>query len=300
MRLLRYFSILVFVFGSIWILTTSSSFQTCTQEQTAAEREQTKENPPPFVLSITNYAAICVRCSGHVIYEYRDAATAVATVLIALFTYTLYGATKGLAQAAQIQSADMKKSIVAAEIAANAAAQSAEAQIAIEGGRLICQPRKTTYWEDVGQWANRYPNSPDMTLNNRTFNVRFVLKNYGKTPATLREVNALLFKSANPPPGITITTPQLDLPNETVIASGLDTGEFIVTCRDNFSTMVEAVAVMNGEQQLWLHGRAVYDDVFGREGTHFFLYKLRHRAGDGSYVRYWDETTHRQKSEIKP
>jgi hypothetical protein len=74
------------------ILGTSSSFKTCKVEQAAANAEQRKENPPPSVLSLADSAAICIRCAGHVLYEYRDAATAVATVLIAIFTYTLYGA----------------------------------------------------------------------------------------------------------------------------------------------------------------------------------------------------------------
>jgi hypothetical protein len=51
---------------------------------------------------------------------------AAATVAIAVFTYTLYEATRGLVRAAEIQSGDMKRSIVAAEIAASAAQKSAE------------------------------------------------------------------------------------------------------------------------------------------------------------------------------
>jgi hypothetical protein len=51
---------------------------------------------------------------------------AAATVAIAVFTYTLYEATRGLVSAAEIQSADMKRSIIAAEIAANASKKSAE------------------------------------------------------------------------------------------------------------------------------------------------------------------------------
>jgi hypothetical protein len=123
---LRYLAATLVVIFGLWILGTSSSFKTCKAEQAAANAEQRKENPRPFVLSLADSAAICIRCAGHVLYEYRDAATAVATVLIAIFTYTLYGATKGLVQAAEIQSADMKRSIVAAAIAADAAQSSAE------------------------------------------------------------------------------------------------------------------------------------------------------------------------------
>jgi hypothetical protein len=94
-----YFSILVFVLGAIWILTTSSAFLFCVEKQSAAESQQAKENPPPLVLSLTNNAAICVRCTGHVLYEYRDAITAVATAFIAAFTFTLWQSTKRMTQA---------------------------------------------------------------------------------------------------------------------------------------------------------------------------------------------------------
>jgi len=49
-----------------------------------------------MALSVVDSAAISGRCAGHVIYEYRDAATAIATVFIALFTFTLWQSTKGM------------------------------------------------------------------------------------------------------------------------------------------------------------------------------------------------------------
>ena len=61
-----------------WILGTSSSFNDCKAKQAAAQSEQAKENAPPIVLPLADKAAICARCAGHVIYEYREAATAVA------------------------------------------------------------------------------------------------------------------------------------------------------------------------------------------------------------------------------
>jgi hypothetical protein len=68
-------------------------------KQTAAESEQAKGNPSPFILSLTNNAATCIRCTGHVLYEYRDAITAVATAFIAAFTFTLWQSTKDMMQA---------------------------------------------------------------------------------------------------------------------------------------------------------------------------------------------------------
>jgi hypothetical protein len=61
------------------------------------------------------------RCGLHVIYEYRDAATAVATVFIALFTFTLWLSTRGMLLTARQQSIDMKGAITVAVEANNLA-----------------------------------------------------------------------------------------------------------------------------------------------------------------------------------
>ena len=85
---------LVFVLGLGWILSTSTSFQDCIKNQTEAKSEHAK-----LSLAITDNATIRMRCAGHVAYEYRDFITAAATVLIALFTFTLWWSTRGMLQA---------------------------------------------------------------------------------------------------------------------------------------------------------------------------------------------------------
>src|SRR5258708_2879603 len=92
---------LILLLCSGWILSTSSSFNACQTNQTAAKSEQANENSPPLTLSVADKAAICGRCILHLIYENRDAATAVATVFIALFTFTLWRSTQRLMQVTQ-------------------------------------------------------------------------------------------------------------------------------------------------------------------------------------------------------
>src|SRR6202043_3926282 len=63
---------------------------------------------------------------------HNGALTAIATVFVGAFTYTLYKATKGLVDAAETQSGDMRRSIEAAEqsaAAAQASAETAKAQV---------------------------------------------------------------------------------------------------------------------------------------------------------------------------
>lgn len=93
-------ALLVLAFG-LWIFGTSSSFKTCKVEQTAANTEQRQENPPSLAFSIADDTAICVRCAGHILYEYREFSTAVATVFIAIFTFTLWQSTKRMMVATQ-------------------------------------------------------------------------------------------------------------------------------------------------------------------------------------------------------
>jgi len=176
LKVLRYLAVLVLVLGSIWILATSSSFRSCMEKQTQTRAEQAKKDPPPFALALTNVAAICVRCGGHVVYEYRDFVTAVATAFIAIFTYTLYAATKGLAQAAQIQSDDMKRSIVATEISATAAQKSADtaehALKSVERARLSIEG-----FESVFGLSASDPKVVEFV------NLRPVVRNGGRLPA---------------------------------------------------------------------------------------------------------------------
>src|ERR1039458_7555933 len=84
-----------------WILNTTSSFSTYRVSQSAIESERAKENSTQSALSVAKNAALYVRCTGHVVYDYRDAATAVATIFIALFTLTLWRATVKLGESGQ-------------------------------------------------------------------------------------------------------------------------------------------------------------------------------------------------------
>jgi hypothetical protein len=91
--------LLAIVCLAILVVWSSSSFHDCVERQQAAYSQETKEKVPPLLLARGSQAAICIRCAGHVIYEYRDAATAVATILIAIFTFTLWRSTDKLWEA---------------------------------------------------------------------------------------------------------------------------------------------------------------------------------------------------------
>jgi hypothetical protein len=78
----------------LYVADASTSFQTCSADKENKQTEQSAEkNFPevlrPFIVS----ARIKTDCIFVFLYDSRDALTAIATVFIALFTYTLYRAT---------------------------------------------------------------------------------------------------------------------------------------------------------------------------------------------------------------
>jgi hypothetical protein len=98
---IRHLSALAVSAAAIWLLATSSSFNSCIERQTTTLIEQAKEKSQPTALSFVDRAAICGRCAWHVTVEYRDALTAIATVFIALFTFTLWHSTDRMMAATQ-------------------------------------------------------------------------------------------------------------------------------------------------------------------------------------------------------
>lgn len=88
---------------AVWAISISSSFQQCVNDQTASTHQLHKEKLPELTLPFGDHVAIRFRCSGHILYKYRDATTAVATIFIALFTFTLWFSTWKLWQAGDQQ-----------------------------------------------------------------------------------------------------------------------------------------------------------------------------------------------------
>jgi hypothetical protein len=209
---------------------------------------------------------------------------------LANYTWWLAVLTGGLVLTAVYQGYFLLRADRTARIAAESAKQSADAAIAIESARLLCFPQSHNYWEAVGQYANRWPNSPQMGPLQNTVEARLAFKNYGKTPAILKEVCAALEHRKEPPEMLGGSAPYLGLPVEQVIGHGVLTDEFKVEM-PHFFTMAEAIAMSNDDGAIWLRGRVVYDDVFGREGTQWFIYRLNRTGG---FTRFYEKSSYRK------
>jgi hypothetical protein len=209
---------------------------------------------------------------------------------LANYTWWLAVLTGALVLTAVVQGYFLLRADRTARIAAESAKQSTDAAVAVESAQLLCFPRSHNYWEAVGQYASSWPNSPGMGRLPNTVEACFVFKNYGKTPAILKEVCAALEYRNEPPELLGGFAPYLDLPVEQVIGHGLLTDEFKVEI-PYFFTMAEAIAMSNNDGAIWLRGRVVYDDVFGREGTQWFIYRLNRTGG---FARFFERSSHRK------
>ncbi len=120
------------VAGCLWLLyieVDSAAFQQCVADHRSTyPEESSKENPAYFLGAVSFWRVkIWTNCTGVFIDAYREAVTAVATIVIAIFASTLWWSTKRLAEFARDQADDTKQALRVADTAAQAAFISAEA-----------------------------------------------------------------------------------------------------------------------------------------------------------------------------
>jgi len=112
-----------------------------------------------------------------------------------------------------------------------------------------------------------------------------VLKNYGKTPAVLKEISHDLQHWSNPPDELRYL-PIRTMPKERAVVAGASS-EPLQCILVAPLTEASAATIRTGDSFLWLYGRVVYDDAFGREREHRFLY--RYRMGYGFQPYYYKD-----------
>ena len=118
--------------GCLWLLyieVDSATFQQCVADHRSTyPGEASKENPAYFIAAVSFWRVkIWTSCTGTFIDTYREAVTAVATIVIAIFAWTLWWSTKRLAEFARDQADDTKQALRIADTAAQAAFVSADA-----------------------------------------------------------------------------------------------------------------------------------------------------------------------------
>jgi len=199
----------------------------------------------------------------------RNGVTAVAAIVIALFTWTLW------------RSSEKMWSV--ANAAANAAKRSADALVAAEQSQLLAICEITNITHILGE-RHDAPGSGEVPTGERAL-VQYVLKNYGKTPAVLKEISHDLQHWSNPPDELRYL-PIRTMPKERAVVAG-GSSEPLQCILVAPLTDAAAATIRTGDSFLWLYGRVVYDDAFGREREHRFLY--RYRMGYGFQPHYYKD-----------
>jgi len=120
--------------------------------------------------------------------------------------------------------------------------------------------------------------------------VQYAFKNYGRTPAILKEISHELRLWNRLPEELRYSAIPA-MPKELAVVAGASTEALQCTLMIPL-TVEAATSIRTGDSFLWLYGHVLYEDAFGREREHRFLY--RYRIGPGfqpySYKDYSKST----------
>jgi|KBSSwiStaDraftv2_1062776.scaffolds.fasta_scaffold250190_1 hypothetical protein len=167
--------------------------------------------------------------------------------------------------------------------AAEAAKLNADALIDAERGRIFVNIEQDT--ADAIRSAARHANSPEKDGNplDGSVGLFYGLKNYGKTPAIIRELGHQLVLA----PELATErehSPKTPLPIESVLGPGEQTPRGTLVCSfDRKITIGEGKEILALRNALWFYGYVAYDDTFGfgRE----LRYVFRYDGGTGGRFR---------------
>ena len=173
---------------------------------------------------------------------------------------------------------------------AEAAKRSADALVVAEQAQLLTVFGVSDVAHVLSELGAYVPATPDAAPPKERVYVQYVLKNYGRTPAVLKEISHELRHLARLPDELKYV-PIPAMPKEVAIVAGASSES--LQCNLAIPLTVEATAsIRTGDSFLWLYGRVVYDDAFGREREHRFLYRYRIGPGFQPYHHGdWNKST---------
>lgn len=165
----------------------------------------------------------------------------------------------------------------AAIAAARAAQTSADALMAAEQAQLLTVFDTGNITQILSELGRADHGEGSRSTSGGMLFVKFVCKNYGKSTAILKEISHDLRYWKELPPLLRYA-PSPDMPKERAIVAGAS-GEPIQCTLAVPVTSEIASSIRSRESFLWVYGRVLYDDAFGREREHRFL--SRYQVGYG-------------------
>jgi len=243
------------------VLWTTASFQDClTQEESHQAAQASKDNSPRMIFSPLVNARNNTACAVQMLYVYRDALTAIATLFIALFTLTLWRSTHKLWE-------ESKTAGITANTTANAAMKSVNAMIASERAYIFVE---FILDEVLRSSPSGFPNI-----------FRIKLWNNGKTPAEIVMIRAYaVIRLGVPEAIIEIDGRDRELPPGLGIAKDCSF-EVPVTCT---MTHTELGEIERWEKKLYCVGRISYRDIFGNPHDTGFCWEVLYHMNNARFV----------------
>ncbi|MFZ0425466.1 MAG: hypothetical protein WAL80_21515 [Xanthobacteraceae bacterium] len=180
--------------------------------------------------------------------------------ILAIFTVRLF-------YNAAEQARDTKASIAVAKRAADAAKESAIALTQSERAHVFIRITGQNFVEVL---SSAPLDGLDKRLT-KAASIEFVFGNHGKTPAILKEMSRDIIIRPAFPEVVDYIPAELATTNR-VIGASEATEPW--RCYDSRATGVDANNVIRSHSYFWFYGRVLYDDVFGIEHEHRFIYRF--------------------------
>jgi hypothetical protein len=243
----------------------SQSFQDCIHEVQQTDSAQTKKEEQAGLP-----ISLCLQCTGAFIEAHNGAISALASIVIALFTVTLWRATQGMLDATSGQSVAMEKSIAESARAANAMEQ-----VAVHFADNVTAVRERSA-QQMRAYLSVLVNAA--TYQERGKNLRFearpAILNAGQTPA--KNVGYRAAASILPVPLPSDFT--FPLKEQVVGAATLGPHQhFIMNATvEDFYDDADVFDIKTGrDRALYVWGVVTYQDIFGTDQhTKFCQYLL--------------------------
>lgn len=206
--------------------------------------------------------------------DYGAAITALATVAIACFTFTLWCSTKRLSEDSAKQIRVAVRSARAAEKAADAAKLNAQAVIDAERAQIfidIGEDDVTMAIHDASLGPRSDPRLPLDEQIQQLFSISYSLKNYGKTPAAIQEMGHRVAIQPELPSIRRDSERVIDMPDQ-ILAGGSKTKPPLRILDTPPLTADLARAIIDKNNRFLFFGYVVYEDIFRVERTIEFIW----------------------------
>jgi hypothetical protein len=238
----------IFCLGAIasFFIVTSESFERCIKERKTHQYYHAFYEEAGLLIQTVRRVELHVAC-GRVTADGNDGAiTALATIVVAVFTFTLWRSTTGMLRITEEQRADLERSIAAAEKSARAAGVSAE--IAVQHQR---------------PWLFISIDSTELmfTVESTSVRVKYRFENYGESIADINYyyVDIEIGDAPHEPRPILAQPHEF---SESYVRPGGKTAQLEVA----FPRIISRNEVRNiksRDTRMWIVGFILYRDIFG-------------------------------------